>query len=351
MVRVAAVLLLTLVSSSLAACASLSAQNSVADVFQDVNGAVVTLHTAASKLIPNNQGRMTSVSGMGSGAIIDSDGTILTAAHVVQTADAVVVEFPDGHKQEARVISSVVGADLALVRLVGPLPSGVRPLTLADSDSLGVGEQVLVIGAPLGQTHSLSVGHVSARRSKAAFLPMDRPIEFIQTDASINQGNSGGPMLDMRGRVVGVVSHIMSQTGGSEGLGYAVSSNVAKDLLLDGGSFWSGADVVPVGGVLAAALNLPDGRGGLLVQAVAKSSPAADMGLRAGTISAEVEGQPLVLGGDIVLEVAGLRVDSADFFGRVRQEVDLGAGKVITLKILRGGQIVDLEHRMVAPRG
>ncbi|RKY21171.1 MAG: trypsin [Planctomycetota bacterium] len=336
----------------LAACASLSAQqDSVSAVFDEVQQAVVTLHTASSKLIPDGSGRTATVNGMGSGALIKADGTILTAAHVVQTASALIVEFSDGHKQEARVISSVPGADIAMVRLIGPVPEGVKPLALADMNGVRVGQQVLVIGAPLGQTHSLSVGHVSARRNKEAFLPMDHQIEFIQTDAAINQGNSGGPMIDMNGDVVGVVSHIMSQSGGSEGLGYAVSVGVVQAMLLDGPGFWSGAEMVPVGGVLAQAINMPEGMRGLLIQSVSANSPAAEMGLRAGTVTAVVEGQPIVLGGDVVLKVQGLPVDSPGFFSEVRKLVAFKDGSLLTVTVLRAGEKVELSHRIVMPRG
>ena len=140
------------------------------------------------------------------------------------------------------------------------MPKGVTPVTLGDSDKVEVGDEIFVIGAPYGISQTLSVGHLSGRHR----LPSNESatsVEFLQTDAAINTGNSGGPMFDMEGNVIGIVSSIMSHTGGSEGLAFATAANTAKQLLLERKPFWSGIDGLVVTGALAKALNLPQAAG------------------------------------------------------------------------------------------
>jgi S1-C subfamily serine protease len=146
-----------------------------------------------------------------------------------------------------------------------------------------IGEQVFVVGAPLGITHTLTVGHLSARHKPNATFSGMLTAEFFQTDAAINRGNSGGPMFDLKGEVIGIVSSILSQSGGSDGLGFAATSNIARRLLLDEPSVWSGLDGYLLIGEAARAFNLPVGfEAGLLVQRVALGSPADQLGVRGG---------------------------------------------------------------------
>src|SRR4029078_2932347 len=133
------------------------------------------------------------------------------------------------------------------------MPEGVTPATLGDSDKMEVGDQIFVIGAPYGISQTLSVGHLSGRHRLNSDSATS--IEFLQTDAAINTGNSGGPMFDMDGNVIGIVSSIMSHSGGSEGLAFATSANTAKQLLLEHKPFWSGIDGLVVTGAMAKALN------------------------------------------------------------------------------------------------
>ena len=156
-------------------------------------------------------------SGIGSGVLISPDGKVLTAAHVVQTADRVAVEFANGMSVPARVIASEVRADVALLQLQR-VPPGAVAARLADSDSVQVGDDVFIIGAPYGLGHSLSVGHVSGRHDMRRIV-RGVPVEVLQTDAAVNMGNSGGPMFNTNGGVVGIVSQILSQSGGFEGIG------------------------------------------------------------------------------------------------------------------------------------
>ena len=199
----------------------------------------------------------------------------------MQAVDDLVVELADGTRIPATVASSEPAADLALVQL-RRLPPKLSVAPLGDSDAVSVGDRCFVIGAPLGVSHTLTVGHVSARRRPQQTLGALHRAELLQIDAAVNPGNSGGPMFNMAGEVVGIVSHILSPDSSFIGLGFAVTSNLARKLMLEEPSFWSGMEAVPVGGELAAALNVPDGASGLLVQRVALLSPAQKLGLRAG---------------------------------------------------------------------
>ena len=143
-------------------------------------------------------------------------GIVLTAAHVVQAANQVVVVFPNGEELQATVTGSSETHDVALLRLERAVTT--PPAVLGNSNEMRIGEDVFVVGAPLGESHTLTVGHLSAHRKRAGLLGTSS-VEFLQTDASINPGNSGGPMFNMDGEVVGIVSHILTQSGGSVGLG------------------------------------------------------------------------------------------------------------------------------------
>ena len=220
------------------------AASELSDLFEKTSPAVVVLHTfeRVAKINPATKERMTSVEGLGSGAIISKDGLIVTAAHVVHLADSIHVEFINGEKQLGKVIASEPTADIALIK-VDKIPDEINPVVLSNSDNVTVGDDVFVIGAPYGIGHSLTAGLISGRRA-AVDSSMFADVEFFQTDASINQGNSGGPMFNMNGEVIGIVSHILSKSGGFEGMGFAVTSNSAKQLLLEEKRIWSGVDIL-----------------------------------------------------------------------------------------------------------
>src|SRR5436309_3790587 len=315
---------------------SVTAQ-SLSEIFKRVNAAVVVIHTKEKEIptIPDTQ--PVSVAGLGSGVLVSSDGQVLTAAHVVQTADAIVVEFLTGEFLQARVVSSEPTADVALLQLERA-PTAPLAARLGDSDAVQVGDQVFVVGAPLGISHTLTVGHVSARRKPDGPLGRMSPAEFFQTDAAIDPGDSGGPLFNMAGEVVGVVSHILSTSGGSEGLGFAVTSNVTRRLLLAEKSFWSGMSGYLISGDLARVLNVPPPGAGLLVQAIASGSPADRIGLRAGTVRATIGEDDLIVGGDIILEVEDIPLEGPEGYLLVRRTItSLPPGEPVTITILRAG--------------
>ena len=169
---------------------------------------------------------------LGSGVLISPEGLIWTAAHVVQAAELIRVEFNDGDVYEAEVLISNPNADVALIKIKeGFQLKNKSVATIADSDSVEIGDDIFIIGAPHGLKQSLSKGIISGRFTPDNLSNDFETVEFLQTDAAINPGNSGGPMFNMNGDVVGIASRIYSKSGGFEGIGFAISSNVAKKIL------------------------------------------------------------------------------------------------------------------------
>jgi serine protease Do len=334
--------LVALIAAVAAATPAIAQERSLPELFRAVDPAVVEIATVQSLGTGGGPGGKVSTGDLGSGFLISSDGRIMTASHVVQVADQVAVRFVTGDVVTARVVASDPSADVALIQAES-VPAGIEPARLGNSDEAAVGDQVFVIGAPFGVAHSLTVGHISARRTPTQLFGGFEQVEILQTDAAINQGNSGGPMFNMNGEVIGVVSHILSSTGGFEGLGFVITSNLAMRVLLDEANPWTGFDGVLVEGPLARAINLPQAAG-ILVEAVAAGSPASALGLRPGTLPAQVDGQTLTLGGDVILSIHGIRVGEADFHRRMRERGRaLGDDDTIELDVLRDGQVIHLE--------
>jgi len=283
---------------------------------------------------------------VGSGVVVSSDGRIMTAAHVIQDAPAITVQFLGGKTVAARVLASEQAADLALLKLE-QVPPGLEAAKLANSDTVRVGEQVVVVGAPYGLGHALSVGWISARWAPGTVYRAIPLAEFFQTDASINTGNSGGPLFNLGGEVVGIVSHVISKGGGSEGLGFVVTMNTAKQMLLEKRSIWSGMDGQLLSDDLADVFNLPPKTGGFLVKSVAKGSTADQMGIRGGRKNATVDGQPLVVGGDIILNVQGMAIASAADLAKIRERTSrLDAAAPVNVTVLRAGRQLKLTGKM-----
>jgi S1-C subfamily serine protease len=315
---------------------------SVREVFDRVSHAVVVVYTSQTEYsLRSSQITPMSVGGIGSGVLI-SPTQILTAAHVVQAADEVMVQFPNGETMTASVVGSRQNHDVALLELEGP--AMVAPVVLGDSDSVAVGDQIFVVGAPLGQVFTLTVGYVSARRTSSGMLGGISTIELIQTDAAINQGNSGGPMFNLDGQVVGIVSHILSESGGSQGLGFAVSARSAREALLEGPSLWTGLEGMAVTGGLAELLNVPPPGAGILVQRVAARSLAEQVGLRPSVIPATIMDREMLLGGDIILMVQGISVGTElENLERIVETIAaLPNGDTVFVTVLRGGEQVVL---------
>jgi serine protease Do len=317
----------------------LGSTQTVGEVFQKVNPSVVVIR-ARGRDVSAGSGQVR-FSEIGSGVLISADGKVMTAAHVVHAMDEITVEFIGGETVPARVVASEPAADLSLLRL-DHVPPGTLVAPMANSDAVKIGDQVVVIGAPYGLSHSMTVGWISARWAPNTVYKTMPLAEFFQTDAVINTGNSGGPMFNMAGEVVGIVSHNISKSGGSEGLGFVVTLNTAKKLLLEQRSFWSGLEGRLLTDELADLLNLPPSATGYLVKTVAKGS----VGLRGGTKVAIIDGEQIVVGGDIILKVQGIPAGDLTSYEKIRDVLaELPSGARLTVTVLRAGRVIELTGR------
>lgn len=275
------------------------AEKDAANLYTKVLPAVVTIFTRSQ--VATNTGVKES-GGLGSGVLISGDCHILTAAHVVAGNSEILVKTLDGKMRKATVLFSEQSADIALLKLTVP-DASLTHANLGDSDALAVGQNIYAIGSPYGMEHSFSSGIISAFRGFDKIYDGTVKVEFIQTDAAINSGNSGGPLFNSEGNVVGIASSILTVSGGFQGIGMAVSINTAKDILAFEKRPWMGIDGILLqkedfGLVFNSALE-----GGVIIQSIAKGSPAEKAGLRAGYIKSTINGREMLLGGDIVTSI------------------------------------------------
>ena len=311
----------------------------VAEMYRKVAPAVVMIKAKGREVTPSRG--LVYFSEIGSGVLISADGKVITAAHVVHAVDEITVEFAGGEAIPARVIASEPSADLSMIQLAR-MPAGVQPAQLGDSDRVRVGQQVLVIGAPYGLVHSFSAGWISAKWLPNTAYRMMPLAEFFQTTATINTGNSGGPMFNLAGEVIGIVSHNISKGGGSEGLGFAVTMKSVRYFLIEREWAWMGLEGTVLTGELAEAFNIPGGSG-LLLSVVPMDSPAWEMGLQGGDRIAVIGGREIVIRGDIVLSVAGVKITSEADLPRIRERVGaMKTGEIFKMSVLRAGQVIEL---------
>ena len=284
--------------------------------------------------------------GLGSGFVVDAEGRILTNAHVVTTgegarperADEVYVQFADGNRAPAEIVGDDPNSDVALLE-VDPDGLELTPLTLGSTRGLTVGEPVAAIGSPLGEPQTLTIGVVSALDRSIKSLTDYQIGNAIQTDAAINQGNSGGPLLSSTGSVLGINSQIKSTSGGSVGLGFAVPAETVKrsfDQLRERGRVdyaFIGVTTRQLYPRLAEHLEV-DSKSGALIQEVVSGSPADDAGLEAGRERTSFQGeQDIPRGGDVIVSVDG------DALSATEDLVDLislrDPGDRVKLEVLR----------------
>jgi S1-C subfamily serine protease len=288
------------------------------------------------------------VEGAGSGFLIDDRGYILTNFHVVQEAQSIEVVLGDQSRYPGKFIGADQRNDVALIK-IDPKGKHLTVLALGDSASLQVGQKVLAIGNPFGFQSTLTTGVVSAlgrtvQTSQSTFID-----EAIQTDAAINRGNSGGPLINSRGEVIGINSAIYTPTGTTAGIGFAIPINTAKliahDLITDGRVHlaYLGVQTLAVGGDLAEALELPV-REGLLVEVAAKGGPAAAAGIRGGDRFVLAGMQRIAIGGDVITAVDGQKTAN---------QIDLNVvlnhkrpGDTVTLTLYRGGKKMDVSVKL-----
>jgi S1-C subfamily serine protease len=316
------------------------------NLYQRVNPAVVYI-----EVLVNDGGTLTPL-GSGSGFVIDTEGRIVTNNHVVEQADALRVVFSDGSVADAQILGLDPYSDLAVVQVDIP-PERLVPLELSDSSTLQVGQRVVAIGNPFGLEGTMTAGIVSAlgRTLPAQVLQgtgrFSNP-EIIQTDAAINPGNSGGPLLDIRGRVIGVNTAIRSTTGTNSGIGFAVPVNTVKRILP--ALIAEGAYRYPYLGItydtrftmaeLAGPLGLPVTHGALIDE-VTPGTAAGRAGLRGGNREVEVMGTTVNAGGDIIVAIDGTKLrDFDDLIAYLVRETEVG--QEVTLAVIRDGEELEI---------
>ncbi|HUS55165.1 MAG TPA: DegQ family serine endoprotease [Thermohalobaculum sp.] len=251
------------------------------------------------------------VQSLGSGFVVSAEGYIVTNNHVIEEADEITVNFPDGLSLTATLIGTDPKTDIALLKVepTAPLPF----VNFGDSDAIRVGDWVLAIGNPFGLGGSVSAGIVSARNRDINAGPYD---DFIQTDAAINKGNSGGPLFNMAGEVIGVNSAIISPTGGSIGIGFSVPANLTKGVIDQLRQFgvtrrgWLGVRIQSVNDEMAEALGMEKAMGALVAD-VTEGGPAASGGVEPGDVIIKFDGKDVVLMRDLPRMVAETAVDKA----------------------------------------
>jgi serine protease Do len=267
------------------------------------------------------------VSSLGSGFVVDPSGIVVTNNHVIAEADEIFVNFQDGTKLKAELIGRDPKTDLAVLRVKPKAP--LKHVNFADSDKVRVGEWVIAIGNPFGLGGSVTVGVVSARNRDINSGPYD---DFIQTDAAINRGNSGGPLFNMAGDVIGINTAIFSQTGGSIGIGFAIPANTVAPLikqLRDSGEIqrgFIGVSIQPVDDQIAESLGL-SGTAGALIAGIGENGPAAKSGMQVGDVVIRFDGREVREMRNLPRIVAGTEI------GKTVDVVVIRKGKEETLKL------------------
>jgi S1-C subfamily serine protease len=284
--------------------------------------------------------RVTQAQGQGSGFVIDSEGHILTNAHVVDGSGPVFVSFSNNDKVEATVVGKDDSTDTALLK-VTESSDALRPLALGSSTSVEVGDPVVAIGNPFGLDRTVTSGIVSAV-ARQIQAPNGFPINnAIQTDAAINHGNSGGPLLNMQGQVIGINSQIAdSGVDANVGVGFAIPidmvKQIASDLEKNGrvSHAWLGISLSPIDATLADQVKLAATKGAM-VQSVEPGSPAAKAGLRPATDQTVLDGETYAIGGDIITAIDGKQIASiTDLQSAIQAH---RAGDVVKLTVARSG--------------
>ncbi|MEX0620102.1 MAG: trypsin-like peptidase domain-containing protein [Solirubrobacterales bacterium] len=321
-----------------------------AKIYSDTVDGVISV---SSIFGAENAGPFEAQAAGGSGFVFNDDGEVVTNAHVITNgegenrtaADRVFVEFKDGNVVPAEIIGFDPFSDVGLLR-VDPDAVDLKPLELADSDEVVVGQPVAVIGSPFGADHSLSTGVVSQTGRSVRSLT-DFQIEgAIQTDASINPGNSGGPMLDSGGRVIGISQQIQTGSGASDGVGFGVPVNAIKasvEQLRENGEVsyaFIGVSTQPIYPQLAEKLGIKVERGAIVAEVV-EGGPAEAAGVRGGEKEIAFQGGRFTAGGDVIIAADGEPVNRSEDLGRI-----IGAlrpGDTVDLEIIRDGEQITIE--------
>ena len=263
---------------------------------------------------------------LGSGFVVSEDGYIVTNNHVVSNADEIFVKFSDGREYKTKLIGTSPEVDIAVLKIESN--EKFKPLEFSDSDKVEIGQWSIAFGNPMGLNDSMTVGVVSA--SGRGSLGIEEIENFIQTDAAINQGNSGGPLIDINGKVIGVNTAILSTSGGSVGLGFAIPSNlvsVVKDSIISTGKFekpYIGVYLNNLDSEKIKALNIKS-TNGVLIAKVIENGPAAKAGMQANDVVVAVNGKSVNSAGAFIGELAAKKI-----------------GETVELSIIRNSQTLKI---------
>jgi serine protease Do len=348
----------TVPAPAIADSAAAALDSSLEAIYQRVSVSVVQI-TVVQKIASGSAGGRTVASG--SGFVWDAQGDIVTNNHVVENADTIRVSFPDGVQSEARIIGTDPGSDLAVIRIAAE-PSLLKPVTLADSDTVKVGQMAIVIGYPFGLDSTMTSGIVSGlsrllpvSASDGSGLSYSIP-DVIQTDAPINPGNSGGVLLDELGMVIGVPSANISTSGSSAGVGFAIPSNIVKmvvPVLISSGSYphaYLGISGESINPDLASAMGLDTNTRGILIADVQSGGPADKAGLRGSSTKVTIQGIQTVVGGDIIIGADGNTISAFEDLIRY-MFLNKKIGDTMQLTVLRGMQTLTVDVNFTALTG
>ena len=319
-------------------------QNNI-EIYRTLSPGVVNVHSTS--YARDFFGFVEPQEGSGSGSVIDQDGDILTNYHVIEGATKLAVSFGGQKNYAAQLVGGDPDTDLAVIKLIEKPREALTVIALGDSDKLEVGQKVLAIGNPFGLDRTLTTGVISGLQ-RPIRARNNRPIEgAIQTDASINPGNSGGPLLDSHGRMIGINSQILSPSGASAGVGFAIPVNIAKRIVPQ--LLRSGQVVRPKLGIgtrdvqtLKGQLDLPVSDGVIILQ-VAPGEAAANAGLRGLT---QTENGDFEIG-DIIVGMDGEKIANNDDLFRLLDKHQVG--DVVQLQIFRNGRRQSVPVRLTAP--
>jgi 2-alkenal reductase len=321
-------------------------------IYGQVNPSVVNVQVILPASLSNPTG-----GALGSGFVWDDQGDLVTNNHVIDGATRITVTFYDGTTVDASLVGADSDSDLAVIKLK---TNSIRlqPVALADSTQLKVGQLAIAIGNPFGLQSTLTVGFVSGL---GRLLPADQNAvgatysipDVVQTDASLNPGNSGGVLLDDTGKVIGITNSIATTSGSSSGVGFAIPSAIIQQVvpsLIKTGHYdhpYLGVSVSSLDPDLASAMNLPSDQRGALVQTVTSGGPAEKAGLQASEQQVTINGQQVAVGGDVIVAYNGQTVKSSDdlvtFLARSG-----AVGQTATLTVLRAGKSIQIQVTLAA---
>jgi putative serine protease PepD len=320
-----------------------SAGKKISDIYEAAKHGVVQV--TSTSVVSDNFFGAQEQQAQGSGFVIDKDGHVVTNYHVVEGARKVQVSFSDEEQRDATVVGSDPSTDIAVLKIQGAWARSLTPLTLGSSSVVKVGDAVVAIGNPFGLERTVTAGIVSALQRHIQSPNGFQIDQVIQTDAAINHGNSGGPLLNANGDVIGVNAQIESESGGNVGIGFAIPIDTVKDVasqLIKEGKVehaYLGIDMVPINSDVAANFRVPVDQG-VLIQHVQPGSPAAKAGLRGGTTQVVYAGTTYWLGGDVITKADGQPIETTDQLASVVTSKQ--PGDSLDLEVHRGQETLSV---------